>query len=79
MWARVKGKTENDLAKLPFKNVFSFVRAYQADQRITHAFTLAKPQAHCIRFELLFPRYVCTLEDVGRAMIRAAADGYSKT
>src|SRR3954470_7896795 len=24
MWARVKGKTENDLMKLPFKQVFSF-------------------------------------------------------
>ncbi|RYD86662.1 MAG: NAD-dependent epimerase/dehydratase family protein, partial [Sphingobacteriales bacterium] len=24
MWARVKGKTENDLAKLPFKKVYNF-------------------------------------------------------
>lgn len=24
MWARVKGKTENDLAKLPFKRVYNF-------------------------------------------------------
>jgi uncharacterized protein YbjT (DUF2867 family) len=28
MWARVKGKTENDLMKLPFKQVFAFRPGY---------------------------------------------------
>src|ERR1700744_5522049 len=28
MWARVKGKTENDLMKLPFKQVFNFRPGY---------------------------------------------------
>src|ERR1700730_17488869 len=28
MWARVKGKTENDLMKLPFKNVYAFRPGY---------------------------------------------------
>ena len=46
---------------------------------LTHAFTLAKAAGALYPvWKLLFPRYVCTLEDVGRAMIRAAADGYSK-
>ena len=29
MWARVKGKTENDLLKLPFKAVYNFSSRYQ--------------------------------------------------
>ena len=24
MWARIKGKTENDLIKMPFKNIYAF-------------------------------------------------------
>jgi uncharacterized protein YbjT (DUF2867 family) len=80
MWARVKGKTENDLAKLPFKNVFLFRPGLiKPIKGLTHAFTLAKAAGALYPvWKLLFPRYVCTLEDVGRAMIRAAADGYSK-
>jgi len=34
MWARVKGKTENDLAKLPFKASYAFRPAFMlADER----------------------------------------------
>jgi hypothetical protein len=42
MWARVKGKTENDLAKLPFKNVFLFRPGLiKPIKGLTHAFTVS--------------------------------------
>jgi uncharacterized protein YbjT (DUF2867 family) len=38
MWARVKGKTENDLIKLPFKQVFAFrpgfMKAVEGQKRV---------------------------------------------
>ena len=33
MWARVKGKTENDLMKLKFKNVYAFRPAFMKPTR----------------------------------------------
>ncbi|MFZ1977611.1 MAG: epimerase [Bacteroidota bacterium] len=80
MWARVKGKTENDLTELSFKKVFLFRPGLiKPIKGLKHAFTLAKAAGALYPvWKLLFPRYVCTLEDVGRAMIHAAAQGYSK-
>ena len=34
MWARVKGKTENDLMKLPFKQVYNFRPGFYSQQRV---------------------------------------------
>jgi uncharacterized protein YbjT (DUF2867 family) len=83
MWARIKGKTENYLLRLPFKaymfrpgfiqplkGVRSKTRLYQAFYNVVGPiFPLVK---------LLLPRHVTTTVNVGRAMIRAAASGYSK-
>ena len=84
MWARVKGKTENDLLKLPFKAAYIFRPAgiqplhgiksktawYQAIYvAAAPVFTLLKRVA---------PKYVTTTEQVGRAMIKVARDGYPK-
>ena len=80
MWARVKGKTENDLAKLPFKAVYLFRPGYiKPTKGLKNAFALSK--AAGILYPLwkaLIPQYVCTLEDLGLAMIKAAETGYSK-
>jgi uncharacterized protein YbjT (DUF2867 family) len=80
MWARVKGKTENDLMKLPFRSVYAirpgFIRPIPG---LKHALTFSKVLAPLYpALTLLLPGYVCTLEDVGRAMIRAAETGYPK-
>jgi hypothetical protein len=80
MWARVKGKTENDLMKLPFKQVFAFRPGYmQPTKGLKNTLTLYK------FFALLYPllRLVflsgaCTLKDVGIAMINVATRGYPK-
>jgi hypothetical protein len=78
MWARVKGKTENDLQKLPFKAAYAFRPGYiKPTPGLKNAFTFAKVLSPLYPVaKLLFRKYVCTLEDVGLAMIQAATAGY---
>ncbi len=81
MWARVKGRTENALLKLPFKAAFMFrpaaiqplhgVKSKTALYR--HLYTLTGPLLPLLR--RLWPRYVTTTEQVGRAMIRVVRNG----
>jgi uncharacterized protein YbjT (DUF2867 family) len=81
MWARVKGKTENDLRKLPFARVCLFrpgiIQPLDGIHSKTESYrlfySLAKPflpLAHA-----LFPRHVLTTAEVGEAMINAARRG----
>jgi len=84
MWARVKGKTENALLRLPFKAAYMFrpgviqpvhgERSKTAAYRIGYIF--AKPLLPLLR--LLFPRYVLTTEEIGRAMIQVVKRGAPK-
>ena len=80
MWARVKGKTENDLMKLPFRQAFMFRPAYmQPTQGLKRAWTIAKIIAPLFPlWKLLLPNYVCTLQEVGVAMINAVTTGFTK-
>ena len=80
MWARVKGKTENHLMKLPFKAVYLFRPGYMKPTGGLRNANLISRMAGPLYpiWKALFPKYVCTLENVGLAMIHAAADGYSK-
>ena len=77
MWARVKGKTENDLAKLPFKAVYSFRPgamlpfAGQKNWKAAYKFIVKIIKA-------ISPKRVLTMEEVGKAMINAVAKGYPK-
>jgi uncharacterized protein YbjT (DUF2867 family) len=80
MWARVKGKTENDLMKLQFKNVYAFRPAFMKPtkgQKNAPAFykyiLWLYPVLHT-----LFPQYFGTLRDVGLAMINCASFGVEK-
>jgi uncharacterized protein YbjT (DUF2867 family) len=84
MWARVKGKTENDLLKLPFKAAYMFrpagiqplhgVRSKTA--WINAIYVVASPLL--ARLARTSPQYMTTSERVGRAMISVARDGYPK-
>jgi len=80
MWARVKGKTENDLMKLPFKNSFMFRPGYiqpiKGLKRTYKIYKALSPFYPLIKF--LFPKYVVTLEDLGKAMINSVIKGYEK-
>ena len=80
MWARVKGKTENDLMKLQFKNVYAFRPAFMKPtkgQKNVPAFykyvLWLYPVLHAV-----FPQYLGTLSDVGLAMINCTASGAGK-
>jgi hypothetical protein len=80
MWARVKGKTENDLKKLPFKSVYlfrpGFMKPVEGQKNIKKIFKVAGLLYPLLK--LLSPGNVCTLEDVGLAMIHAVEVGYQK-
>jgi uncharacterized protein YbjT (DUF2867 family) len=77
MWARVKGKTENDLAKLPFKAEYNFrpgVMLPFPDQKNWKP--IVKLLVRTIK--AISPKSVLTLQEIGRAMINAATTGHSK-
>jgi hypothetical protein len=71
MWARVKGKTENDLMKLPFKAAFMFRPGYiQPTKGLQNAYKIYKVLSPLYPiWKTFFPKYVCTLEQLGVAMI----------
>ncbi|MBS1618777.1 MAG: NAD(P)H-binding protein [Bacteroidetes bacterium] len=79
MWARVKGKTENDLMKL-FKKAYAFrpgiMRPEPDSKNIPSWYKylgwLYSP------VKLLAPNVACELPEVGRAMINAVTKGYDK-
>jgi uncharacterized protein YbjT (DUF2867 family) len=74
MWARVKGRTENALLKLPFKKVCNFrpgVMQPMPGQR--HVLTLYKYAGWLFpAVKRLFPNSASTLQQVARAMIICA-------
>jgi uncharacterized protein YbjT (DUF2867 family) len=80
MWARVKGKTENDLMKLPFKAAHTFRPGFIKPikgQKNAYPFAGILGSLYPV-WKTVFPKYVCKLEDVGNAMINASMAGYSK-
>lgn len=80
MWARVKGKTENDLLKLPFKSAFMFrPGVIRPIKGLKNTYTIYKIAAPLFPLLIkLLPNYICTLADLGDAMIQSVLSGYSK-
>lgn len=80
MWARVKGKTENDLMKLPFKQVFAFrpgfMVAIPGQKRVLTYYKYISWLFPAIK--VVVPNIITTLQQVGQAMITAARQGYEK-
>jgi uncharacterized protein YbjT (DUF2867 family) len=82
MWARVKGRTENDLRRLPFKAAYMFrpgaivpLHGVRSKTRwVQIMYTLASPLVPAWR--ALFPNTITTTEQVGLAMLRVVRDGY---
>ena len=80
MWARVKGKTENDLLKLPFKGAYMFRPGYMKPTKglkYTLGFYFGSGFVYPI-LKFILPGFSCTLKEVGTAMINAAMYGYAK-
>ena len=80
MWARVKGKTENDLMKLPFKKVYNFRPAMlEPTKGLKNTLSLYKYfgwMAPILR--LLAPNQISTLQQLGKSMIFVTINGYKK-
>lgn len=84
MWARVKGKTENDLLKMPFRAAYMFRPGYiqplhgiRTKTKWYGALYAAMAPLYPILKRLL-PNYVTTTECVGRAMLNVARHGAPK-
>ncbi|MCZ6916048.1 MAG: NAD-dependent epimerase/dehydratase family protein [Gemmatimonadetes bacterium] len=83
MWARVKGKIENELTRMPFKAALMFRPAYIQPVKGVRSRTPHYRAPYAVFAPLypilrrFFPKYVTTTESIGRAMIRAAEDGQS--
>jgi len=80
-WARVKGKTENDLTKLPFKAVYNFRPGYlQPTPGLKHAYKASRYAAPLYPvLRTLCPGKVTTLAELGQAMLNVCLTGYPQT
>jgi len=84
MWARVKGKTENALLRMPFAAAYMFRPGFiePAHGEISRTklyrilFTFAKPLLPLLR--RLFPNQILTTEQIARAMLNLATHPYPK-
>jgi uncharacterized protein YbjT (DUF2867 family) len=83
-WARVKGRTENALSRLPFAAAYMFrpgiiepldgIKSKTVSYRVLYMLT--KPLLPWIR--AAFPDHVLTTEQISRAMLTVARQGYTK-
>jgi uncharacterized protein YbjT (DUF2867 family) len=83
-WARIKGKTENALLRLRFKGAYMFrpgviqplygVKSKTGWYRVMYVVT--RPLLTPLR--MLFPNYIVTTEQIGRAMLAVARHGAVK-
>ena len=84
MWARVKGKTENALLRLPFRAAYMFrpgliqpmhgIRSKTTSYRLLYS--LLGPLVSLLRS--VFPNHILSTEQIGRAMLAVARRGAPK-
>jgi uncharacterized protein YbjT (DUF2867 family) len=85
MWARVKGRTENALLRLPFKAAYmfrpGFIQPLHGIRSKTPLYQLIYDLTAPLTRLLLnkLPKYLTTTEQIGRAMLAVARNGYPKT
>jgi uncharacterized protein YbjT (DUF2867 family) len=85
MWARVKGKTENDLLRLPFKASYMFrigfvqpLHGIVSKTKLYRVFySVLKPILPIMKRAL--PKQIGTTEEVGRAMLQVARHGFPRS
>jgi len=82
MWARVKGKTENAILKLPFKTTFIFRPGYIQPLKGIKSKTSSYNKIYSILkplypiFKLIIPNKVTSSINVGKAMIYTSKHSY---
>ncbi|TCK70885.1 NAD-dependent epimerase/dehydratase family protein [Acidipila rosea] len=80
MWARVKGKTENELMRCGFRKVYNFRPGFMkptAGQRNVKGYYRVIGGIYPL-LHLLFPNHVSTLREVGLAMIHSVLKDYPR-
>ena len=84
MWARVKGKTENDLLKLPFRAAYMFrpagiqpLHGIRSKTGWVQAIYVGTAPLLSL-LNRMAPKYMTTTEQVGRAMIGVARNGFPR-
>lgn len=81
MWTNVKGKTENALLRLPFKQAFMFragiIQPTAGMQNTYLMYKLVNPILPVVR--LVFPKMVSTLSEIGQAMIAVTEQGFENS
>ncbi len=83
MWARVKGKTENDLLRLPFQAAYMF----RPGAILPSHGVKSKTKLYQVFYDAMKPFYpllkkldiVITSEQLGKAMIQVAIGGYPRS
>jgi uncharacterized protein YbjT (DUF2867 family) len=84
MWARVKRRTEEDLAALPFKAVYVFrpgmIQPLHGIRSRTRMYNVLYPVLYPVLLvaKLVAPKSITSTERVGQAMLRIARDGFPK-
>ncbi|MGF7078980.1 NAD-dependent epimerase/dehydratase family protein [Mucilaginibacter sp. UYCu711] len=80
MWARVKGRTENALFKLPYKSAYAFrpgiMKPVDGQQSLNGVYRWFMWLYPVVNF--LAPKATLTLHEVGQAMINCVIKGYPK-
>jgi len=84
MWARIKGKTENAILKMPFAAAFMFrpgliqpLDGIQSKTKLYRVlYKIGKPVIPFLR--RAFPSHVLTTKEIGQAMLNVAKRGYPK-
>ncbi|MCP4520578.1 MAG: NAD(P)H-binding protein [Cytophagales bacterium] len=85
MWARVKGKTENDLLKLGFDHTFMYrpggIKPPKGVKSKTPLYNVFLPLVNILYpvFKALSPNSITTSEEIGRSMINVSKNGSSYT
>ena len=80
MWQRVKGKTETDLTKLPFKQVYNFRPGIiKPTKGLKNTLSLYKWMGWMIPIiKTIAPKSMVSLKQIGDAMINVTLKGYEK-
>jgi uncharacterized protein YbjT (DUF2867 family) len=81
MWARVKGRAENALMRLPFKKVYNFrpgfMKPVPGQRNFNPVYRVLLVVLYPV-FRVLLPGMVLTMREVAQAMINSVLKGYPK-
>lgn len=85
MWARVKGKAENALLRMPFKAAYMFrpgviqpLHGIRSKTKLYQTlYTITRPLLPLLK--RVFPRAITTTEQIGQAMLKVARQGAPET